>query len=36
VDEVLSVGDLAFRTKCQVRIGEMKERGVAIILVSHN
>ncbi len=36
VDEVLSVGDLAFRTKCQVRINEMKERGVAIILVSHN
>ncbi|MCI0519983.1 MAG: ABC transporter ATP-binding protein [Chloroflexi bacterium] len=36
VDEVLAVGDLAFRTKCQVRIQEMKEAGVAIILVSHN
>lgn len=36
VDEVLSVGDLAFRTKCQVRIDEMRQRGVAIILVSHN
>jgi lipopolysaccharide transport system ATP-binding protein len=36
VDEVLAVGDLAFRTKCQVRIQEMKETGVAIILVSHN
>jgi ABC-type polysaccharide/polyol phosphate transport system ATPase subunit len=36
VDEVLSVGDLAFRTKCQVRIQEMKERGVSIVLVSHN
>ena len=36
VDEVLSVGDLAFRTKCQVRINEMKQNGVAIILVSHN
>jgi len=36
VDEVLSVGDLAFRTKCQVRIQEMKRAGVAIILVSHN
>jgi lipopolysaccharide transport system ATP-binding protein len=36
VDEVLSVGDLAFRTKCQVRIQEMKEKGVAIVLVSHN
>lgn len=36
VDEVLSVGDLEFRTKCQVRIAELKSRGVAIILVSHN
>lgn len=36
VDEVLAVGDLAFRAKCQVRIQELKERGVAIILVSHN
>jgi ABC-type methionine transport system ATPase subunit len=36
VDEVLSVGDLAFRTKCQVRMQEMKQRGVAIVLVSHN
>jgi hypothetical protein len=36
VDEVLSVGDLAFRTKCQLRIQEMKQRGVAIVLVSHN
>src|SRR5690606_35598614 len=36
VDEVLSVGDLAFRTKCQVRIQEMKKNGVAIVLVSHN
>ncbi len=36
VDEVLSVGDLAFRTKSQVRIQELKDSGVAIILVSHN
>lgn len=36
VDEVLAVGDLAFRTKCQVRIQELKNTGVAIILVSHN
>ncbi len=36
VDEVLAVGDLAFRTKCQVRIQELKEKGVGIILVSHN
>lgn len=36
VDEVLAVGDLAFRTKCQLRIQELKQNGVAIILVSHN
>jgi len=36
VDEVLAVGDLAFRTKCQVRMQELRDRGVAIILVSHN
>ncbi|GIV76493.1 ABC transporter ATP-binding protein [Litorilinea aerophila] len=36
VDEVLAVGDLAFRTKCQVRIQQMKNNGVAIVLVSHN
>lgn len=36
VDEVLAVGDLAFRTKCQVRIQELMSEGVAIILVSHN
>lgn len=36
VDEVLSVGDIAFRTKCQVRIQELRKNGVAIILVSHN
>ena len=36
VDEVLAVGDLAFKTKCQVRIQELMNSGVAIILVSHN
>jgi lipopolysaccharide transport system ATP-binding protein len=36
VDEVLAVGDLAFKTKCQVRIQEMRGTGVAIVLVSHN
>ena len=28
--------DLAFKTKCQVRIQELRDSGVAIILVSHN
>ena len=36
VDEVLSVGDLAFRAKSQLRIQELKNAGVAIIVVSHN
>jgi lipopolysaccharide transport system ATP-binding protein len=36
VDEVLAVGDLAFKTKCQLRIQELRNSGVAIILVSHN
>jgi ABC-type proline/glycine betaine transport system ATPase subunit len=36
VDEVLAVGDLAFRMKCQARIQELKQDGVAIVLVSHN
>ena len=36
VDEVLAVGDLSFKTKCQLRIQELRNNGVAIILVSHN
>jgi len=36
VDEVLAVGDLAFRTKCQLRIQDLRDSGVSIILVSHN
>lgn len=36
VDEVLAVGDLAFRTKCQTRIQELRNNGVATILISHD
>jgi len=36
VDEVLAVGDFRFRWKCFERIKQLKERGVCIILVSHN
>ena len=36
VDEVLAVGDLAFRTKCLSHLNNLKKKGVAFILVSHN
>jgi len=36
VDEVLAVGDQAFQARCLDRIGEMKRRGVTIVLVTHD
>ncbi len=36
VDEFLSVGDIAFQSKCLKRILEMKAQGCAIVLVSHD
>jgi lipopolysaccharide transport system ATP-binding protein len=36
IDEALAVGDVFFRQKCYQRLEKMRERGVAIILVSHN
>jgi lipopolysaccharide transport system ATP-binding protein len=36
VDEFLSVGDLAFQTKCLGRITALKRSGCAIVLISHN
>ena len=36
IDEVLSVGDFVFQTKCLNKMIEYKERGVSIIFVSHN
>lgn len=36
VDEVLSVGDLAFVRKCQDKVQEYKESGGTILLVSHS
>jgi len=36
VDEVLSVGDYAFQRRCLEKIDEIRKRGVAIVLVSHN
>jgi lipopolysaccharide transport system ATP-binding protein len=36
IDEVLSVGDLAFQERCLRRMLEFKRRGAAIVFVSHN
>ena len=36
VDEVLSVGDLAFQNKCFERIKEIKRQGTAVVLISHD
>jgi lipopolysaccharide transport system ATP-binding protein len=36
VDEVLSVGDAAFRQKCEKRIHEMLQRATTLLLVSHS
>lgn len=36
LDEVIAVGDIDFRQKCYGRIRELSEKGVSIIIVSHN
>jgi lipopolysaccharide transport system ATP-binding protein len=36
LDEVLSVGDLAFQRKCLERMAEFRKRGCTILLVSHD
>ncbi len=35
VDEVLAVGDLSFQEKCIASLKELKDRGTAIVLVTH-
>jgi ABC-type polysaccharide/polyol phosphate transport system ATPase subunit len=36
IDEVLAVGDERFQNKCMDRISSAAERGVTILLVSHD
>lgn len=36
VDEVLAVGDAGFRKKCIQRMETLRDRGVALLFVSHN
>ncbi len=36
IDEILAVGDAAFREKCNERIRQFRERGKTMIMVSHD
>ncbi|WP_221585430.1 ABC transporter ATP-binding protein [Microbacterium sp. G2-8] len=36
VDEVLSVGDAPFREKCNAKLEELTQKGVTMLIVSHN
>lgn len=36
VDEVLSVGDIAFQAKCMERIKQLQRAGTTIVFISHN
>lgn len=36
IDEVLAVGDIRFQDKCKTKIRELVEKGVGVIIVSHN
>ncbi|MBK8204416.1 MAG: ABC transporter ATP-binding protein [Bdellovibrionales bacterium] len=35
-DEVLAVGDAGFQRKCLTKIGELHEKGVTVVLVTHS
>ncbi|MBS0169385.1 MAG: ABC transporter ATP-binding protein [Nitrospira sp.] len=36
IDEILSVGDLAFQLKCNAKIDEFKRKQITMVLVSHS
>ncbi|MCA1727423.1 MAG: Wzt carbohydrate-binding domain-containing protein, partial [Actinobacteria bacterium] len=36
IDEVIAVGDAAFRVRCKERVLEMLDRGVTLVFVSHS
>ncbi|MBA5873376.1 MAG: ATP-binding cassette domain-containing protein [Nitrospira sp. CR1.2] len=36
IDEILSVGDLAFQLKCNAKIDEFKRKRITMVLVSHS
>ncbi len=36
IDEALAVGDVFFRQKCYRRLGELTQKGVSILLVTHS
>lgn len=36
VDEALSVGDIAFQSKCAIKMQGMKDKGISILLVTHS
>lgn len=35
IDELFSVGDIAFQKKCEARMGAFTSKGVTMLLVSH-
>ena len=36
IDEILSVGDIGFRSKCSMALKDVKKRGTTIIMASHS
>jgi lipopolysaccharide transport system ATP-binding protein len=36
IDEVLAVGDIKFKMKCHRKLADLREKGTAFVLVSHN